>query len=270
MTEVSYSRNALPSKAAQGSYFYLLIDEQENFLTQESYVHYAYKILTAEGLQSMSDLSFDFDPAYQKLLLHGIMIYRGDSVINKLPRQFKTIQREESMDRFLYDGTLTTVINLTDIRVGDVIEYEFTRKGYNPVLKDKIDWRSDITYNIDYDKSFRRILMGDKGYEIKYFNTTEVPVMKSSERYTEYSWTAVRGRSKEYEDNTPGWIDPAASVQVSSFRDWNSVAKWAVDLFDVPESEVQALMKDVGVTFNERAPEGYALRVTRFVQNGFR
>lgn len=66
--KVDFDKNATPAPGQESSYYYLLVDDQENFTLQESYSHYVYKILTTEGVQQMSDLSFDFDPSYEKLM----------------------------------------------------------------------------------------------------------------------------------------------------------------------------------------------------------
>ncbi len=118
---VDFNKNATPAEGQESSYYYLLMDEQENVSTQESFIHYAYKILSNEGLQEMSDLNFEFDPAYEQLVFHAVAIHRNGSVVNQLPKDIRTIQREQSMDRNLYDGSLTAVINLTDVRVGDIV-----------------------------------------------------------------------------------------------------------------------------------------------------
>src|SRR5688572_20489195 len=95
-----------------GGHYYLLIDRQYNYSLQENFQHFAYKVLTNEGLQQMSDLSVDFNPAYQNLSFHSIKIFRKNEVIDNLKSaEIKTIQREESMDRFLYDGYKTAIIN---------------------------------------------------------------------------------------------------------------------------------------------------------------
>lgn len=146
----TFDKSAVPPAGQEGSSYYLLIDEQENISEQEYYTHYAYKILTSEGVQQMSDLSFSFDPAYEQLTLHALRIHRVGAVIDKLPKDIRTIQREQSMDRFLYDGSLTAVINITDVRVGDIIEYSFTKKGYNPAYSGYVSRKVYFNYTVGF------------------------------------------------------------------------------------------------------------------------
>ncbi len=151
-------KDAMPSTGQESSHYYLLVDEQENITKQESFVHYAYKILTNEGLQQMSDLNVDFDPSYEQLSFHNVTIHRNGTRIEQLPKNIRTIQREQSMDRYLYDGSVTAVINLVDMRVGDIVEYSFTRKGYNPVYEGHISRKINFNYSMAYEKMFQRLV----------------------------------------------------------------------------------------------------------------
>jgi hypothetical protein len=47
---VDYDLNARPQEGEGSAVYYLLLDEQENIREQESFLHYAYKILSSEGL----------------------------------------------------------------------------------------------------------------------------------------------------------------------------------------------------------------------------
>jgi hypothetical protein len=115
---IEFDKDATPPVGQESGFYYLLVEEQENTPLQERYFRYAYKVLTSEGIQSMSDLSVEYDPAYQTLSFHNARVHRNGKIINQLPASIKTIQREERMDRYLYDGSLTAILNLTDIRVG--------------------------------------------------------------------------------------------------------------------------------------------------------
>src|SRR6187455_3041406 len=107
-------------KTSVGGYYYLLIEQQEHVRKQESFIHNAYKFMTSEGIQEMADININFDPIYQKILFHKLVIHRDGKEINHLDKNaIRTIQREQDMDRYVYDGSLTAIINLKDIRVGD-------------------------------------------------------------------------------------------------------------------------------------------------------
>ena len=50
------------------------------------------------------------------------------------PEQIKVLQRETQLESQIYDGRLSVVLLLEDLRVGDVLEYAYTLRGQNPVL----------------------------------------------------------------------------------------------------------------------------------------
>ena len=134
----SLRQDALPPAGQESGIYYLLLEKQEHVELQEVYHRYSYKFLSNEGIQQNADITVTFDPTYETLIFHDITIHRGSEAINKLPMRIKTIQHEESMDRFLYDESFTAVINLPDIRLGDVLEYSYTIKGFNPAIKGNV------------------------------------------------------------------------------------------------------------------------------------
>ncbi|MBT1707594.1 transglutaminase family protein [Fulvivirgaceae bacterium PWU5] len=268
---ITFDAAAVPPAGQERSVYYLLLDEQENFQAQESFTHYAYKILTSEGLQEMSDMSISFDPAYQQLIMHTLRIHRNGQVIDQMPRTFQTIQREQSMDRYVYDGALTTVVNMTDVRVGDVIEYAFTRKGYNPVHRDNIDRTFSLNYSQGVAKNFQRItLPAARTVTLKNVNTEQKPVITEANGTRTYTWTVENIPAVVTDENVPEWYNPYQVVLMSGFDDWTAVGRWASRLFTVSESDKKALYKAAGEQFTGGTKEEYTQQVIRFVQDEVR
>lgn len=269
--KVDFDKNATPAPGQESSYYYLLVDDQENFTLQESYSHYVYKILTTEGVQQMSDLSFDFDPSYEKFTLHTISIHRDGEVINQIPKEIRTIQREESMDRFLYDGTLTAVVNLTDVRVGDIVEYAFTRKGYNPIYGDYINRKIYFNNTFSFEKSYQKVIVpATNTFLFKYVNTTGEPQVKKDGDKVSYSWSFSRVPALISDNYEPNWYNPYEYVFISNFKNWSEVIAWASKNFYVSESDKQIVLKEISSKFKESTSEEYALQAIRFVQDEIR
>lgn len=267
--KVAFDSAARPAEGQEGSYYYLLLDEQENFSEQEFYAHYVYKIQTGEGIQQMADLSLSFDPAYEQLIVHAVSIHRAGRSLNKLPNTIRTIQREESMDRHIYDGSLTSIINLTDVRVGDIVEYAYTLRGYNPVHKDHIDRRFYL--DDTSAKLFHRIIVPDKLHvDVKHFNINVNPDIQKRNGQTVYTWERDNVTSPQSDDNTPGWYNPYEIGSVSSFTSWAEVNTWATTLFRVKESDKNFLKEAAKQQFKSSDAETYTRDVIRFVQDEIR
>ena len=117
---------------------YLLFDKQVNAATSEIFVRVVKEIVSEGGVQSGANLSFSFDPSYQELVVHQVSIQRGSERLERLdPAKFRMIQKETVLNRQVYNGTLSALLFLEDVRVGDRIEYAFTVRGFNPVLRGK-------------------------------------------------------------------------------------------------------------------------------------
>lgn len=268
---IDYNLNAMPENGQGAGFYYLLQDEQENTATEESYEHYAYKILTSEGVQDMSDLSFDFEPSYQQLILHEIRIIRNGQAINQMPKSLQVIQREQSLEYKLYNGTKTTIVNLKDVRVGDVVEYSFTLKGYNPVFKGHISrtYYFDTYYSVDI--SLKRILLpSSTNIRLKNFGkSTPELVVTESKGTKDYRWTRTKIKATEFEYSVPSWYDNNNMVMLSDFQSWQDVGNWARELFNVSADERRKIAS-MASTFRSADDEQYILDVIRFVQDDVR
>jgi transglutaminase-like putative cysteine protease len=272
VSSVAFDLSGTPAEGQSSSTYYLLADDQENTLTQEHYLHFAYKILTTEGVQEMSDLSYDFDPAYQKIIFHSLKIFRDGKEINKLTNDFQILQREQSMDRYLYDGSKTAVFNLKDIRKGDIIEYAFTRKGYNPVYNNHIATSIWVDYNVPMDKIFKRIILSStKKFIEKIVGKPPKYTKSENGNQVEYSWTISKSPGSDSESNTPDWYDESSRLKITDFSSWMQVAEMTAELFQVSEKEKSKLNEAITLLkFPEGNNEDFMLGAIRFVQDEVR
>ena len=268
---VTFNETAAPDVGQETGFYCLLIDKQEHVAREESYTHIAYKILTAEGVQAMSDLTFDFDPSYQILKVHSVRIHRGGQVLEKLPPSIQTIQREQSMDRYLYDGSLTAIINLTDVRVGDVIEYAFTKKGYNPVYEGHIGRKIYLTFGFAYDQLFERLIVpSSASLNLEYRNADVKPKVTTSGNEKEYTWSIKRMNAMVPDNNIPAWYDGNHYVMLTDYDSWGQVALWASRHFEVTPGELKDLKQRMSGQFNLDDRRKFTLNAIRFVQDEIR
>lgn len=261
----------MPPDDQKSSYYYLLLDEQENVPSQEYFIHYVYKILTNEGLQEMSDITVQFDPSYEELTFHQVVVHRDGKIIHQIPQVIETIQRESDLEKSLYDGTLTALIHLKDIRVGDVIEYSLTRKGYNPIYENFISRQVSLNYNIPIDKIFQRLLVPSTlALTFKNINTTKDPISKKTNGLTEYRWELENIPGHIADKNLPDWYNPYETVQITNFKNWADVAAWAQRRFAVSPAEKNELTKQITTHIKSNTPEKIIEEAIRFVQDDIR
>ena len=190
-------------------YQYLLIDFQENLIKESVFRHYAVKILNSEGVQSLSDISVSYDPAYQKLDFHKIVIIRDGVEIEKLKSAvIQNIQRETNMERSLYDGSKSAIINLSDVRAGDIIEYSYSITGFNPVNKGHYATSLYQQYTSPVNQIYNRVITNEtKPLNYKAYDGAVKPTINKQNSETEYTWQINGLEHKLYDSNVPYWYD---------------------------------------------------------------
>jgi len=68
-------------------------------------------------------------------LVHHLRVIRDGQTEDRLKTTpVKVIQQERDLDRHMLNGELTALWVLEDIRVGDVVDYAYTQRGWNPAL----------------------------------------------------------------------------------------------------------------------------------------
>jgi hypothetical protein len=100
----------------------LLLDQQIHAGKEEHYRRVVRVLLNENGVQNGSRLSLPFDPTYQTFQLHSVKIWRNGQALNKLkPDEVKVIQQEKELSWHLYNGSVSVLLFLEDVRVGDII-----------------------------------------------------------------------------------------------------------------------------------------------------
>lgn len=239
----------------------------------ERFHHHVSKIRSSSGLEKASQLELDFEPSFQKLIIHYIRIRRGDQTIDALNlREIKVIQKETELNQRLYNGTLSAIIFVRDVRVGDAIEFAYSINGENPILGGRF---ADVLTLCSYDPidHLRYRLLWPEGRKLNLKNqkTDLQPVVQPSGLETAYIWERNNIPALEVEDNTPEWYDPVPSVELSEFVSWGEVAKWAVPLYQLKTPLSPELKKQIEKWRSEqRTPEARVLTALRFVQDEVR
>jgi Domain of Unknown Function with PDB structure (DUF3857) len=268
----NYNDNRLDHEAEDG-YFDVYYEKQVSLGEQSVFIKRAMKIITEAGIQNNSEISVSFEPSYEQLIFHSIRIIRGNEIINHLNlSKIKTIQQEKELNRHLYDGSLSAVLFLEDVRKGDIIEYSYTLKGFNPIFKNKYADTYDADFRVPVGSLFYRLVV-PKGRQviIKNNNTGVKPAIQSGINETVYEWRLNQIKPVRLQDNIPSWYDPYSIIMVSEFKSWKEVNSWAMELFPPINDISPALQKKIADIKKEHtAPEDRVLAALRFVQDDVR
>jgi transglutaminase-like putative cysteine protease len=266
------AEDTIPAGEISNGAYFLLIDRQFNEFTKQVYYHYGYKVVTEQGVQNSSEISIDYMPAYQKFFLHNIRIIRnGNLLTSGVTSQIKEIQQERDLDNHIYDEAMTVYIVLKDVRPGDVIEYDFTIEGFNPIFGSNIYLRFSPNLSYTLPHFYYRILKQSREVKYKYYNNAPLPqVIRSSDR-EEWVWDYRNNKPVEQEDYMPEWYSNYPIVEISSFTSWKGVEKWGMEVFDNTEKLGDGFISEIDSIIT-RYPEleKQVIAAVRFVQKQIR
>lgn len=227
------------------------------------------KVLSPRGVQNASELSLDFDPSFQRLVLHDISILRRGERIDALePDAIRVIDKEDDAAQRIYDGERTALIFLKDVRPDDVIDYSWSIEGTNPILGGRFTEELDLSSGVP-SRLIRHRLLWPAHRNIRWIGDNPRST-RTGDTY-ELVWEARDVEALDVEDEIPRWYQPWRSVQLSEFTSWHEVALWADAMFQLDErsqAEVQALAERLR---GEHATRDAQLTAAiRFVQDDIR
>lgn len=258
-------------RAAAGS-LYLLIDEQTRVGqgTVERYVHRARRVLSANYEGESADIRIIFDPSFERLTLHGVWRVRDGQRQEVLhPAKVNVFQRENDLLHRRYDGALLVEPFIADVQAGDVLEVAYSIHGVSPLLGGRYTGRFDVEFDTPVVHWRQRLLWPvERPLEIVYHGTSLRSSQSEAKDVRECVWElwdlpAVK------QGNGGTRVRPFAWVQLSEYKAWKEVARWAARLFAVParspqvEQVAQRLMKTP-------SEEERFLAALRFVQDEVR
>jgi hypothetical protein len=253
---------------------YLLVDAQTRVADQAAYNRLTYRITSNTGLQEGSQITLSFDPDYQSLDYHFVRIIRAGQIIDRFDlAALKIIQQEGELDRHLYNGRLTALLILNDVRVGDIVDYAFTRKGFNPIFGEHYIDNFSATWSIPVRHQRYRLLMsGQRTINGQVFGHHELKSLTiPGSSGNEYVWEGRDLTRAVIDDDTPAWYPSYAFQELTEFTSWRQVAEWALPLYDLAGTQTPELAaKAEELTRGETILEKKVLALLDFVQRDIR
>lgn len=272
INNINYINSKQEGEAEDGCYD-VAYEKQVCLTEQAKYYKKTLKILSETGVENNSEVSIDFDPSYQGLILHRVQVIRDGVSINKLElAKFKTIQQESDLSAHLYNGTLTALLLLEDVRKGDVIEYSYTIKGSNPIFNNRYCDLFDTRFTVPLGNIYYKVVTpANKKINIKCTGGTVNPAIKQTQNGTEYEWRLTEIAPLRVDKRIPSWYDPFPMILISEYDSWNEVNKWAASLFPANVSLSAGLQKKIDNIRNTNASnEARTLAALHFVQDEIR
>ena len=259
----------------EGIYFRVVESQTRHIKASpdELYVRRALEVVSAQGMEYSSSFNIDFDPTYQTVELHEIKVVRNNQTLDKKSSaNISVIQREKRMDALIYDGRLTANVIIDDVRVGDVVEYSYSRVGRNPIYGNTLSISRQTNYSVPVQQLNIRLVTDNNTYlESKSLKTNSEIVKKEIGLFDEYSVRDENTKVIRYEANTPKWFDPYGKVYFTELASWGEVVDWVLPLYDEVISTNAEVNKIAGdIKANNRESSDQISAALQFVQNEIR
>jgi lipoprotein NlpI len=201
------------------------------------YVRRALMINDAAALSSAGQISIAFVPQYHKLKLHVVRVIRkGENLDRTTSSTVRFLQRETALEHGVYSGEVTASVLVSDLRVGDTLEFAYSLHGQNPVFGGK--FAETASWDQASPTTLRRIVLNHPvGRQISW----RVIGDRQSKPVVPTATTRDGMRKLVFEERSMGKIDLEPStppdypayrrVQFSEFSGWDDVVAWAGRLF---------------------------------------
>jgi hypothetical protein len=98
-------------------------------------VHRAIQVNNSASLGHIGQYPLYFVPQYQRIELHRLRILRGNESLDRLKQvNVRFLERETGLESGIYSGTVTAMLLIEDVRVGDTLHLVYSLHGDNPVF----------------------------------------------------------------------------------------------------------------------------------------
>ena len=227
--------SAAPTKGGTGVR-YLLVDRQISLLdaTPRHYTRIVMQPLDVQAVQAAAQLYVIFNPDYQKFELHAVRVTRNGKTVDRTAQvKFELLQRETKLEQQLYDGEVSAVAILSDIRVNDIIEFERSVIGENPIFQGRFAVLAPMLGPAVAETYRLRLVHPDNRKFTLRAPAFARETTESADGQVVRSVLARNVKAFSDDQDRPAWFDPQSWVEISEYQDWKEVSRWAGELFKV-------------------------------------
>ncbi|WP_090296402.1 DUF3857 domain-containing transglutaminase family protein [Flagellimonas zhangzhouensis] len=260
-----------PEDGLYGGAHVLLYTEQVHVDREEAYIKNVAKAVEYSGIQNISSVVADYDPSYQELRFHRIDVIRNGETINRLNQQdIQTARRETNAESYIYDGSISAFVNIPDVRIGDIVVYSYSVKGFNPIQKNKFSTSFVLNSTQPIDRISAHIFT-KRALHYKMLNSDLVADVKVSNGINHYKWAQEEVPAILMEEQTPAWYIQNETVLVTEYDSWEQVIDWGKNIFTFNEPLSQELQRTISKIETNNKTEGNRIKsALSFVQNEVR
>ncbi len=199
------------------------------------YFHQIVRVMTPEGLPLLGNFGVAWQPKISSARVHMLKIHRGTLTIDLLGTggAFQVLRREANLERMQIDGTMTAVMPVADLRVGDELELAWTLDQQNPVLGGLNESQQVFGAGPTFDAFYLRYSW-PKTRQVKWAAGMSLPKPVVIDAASDRGFVIDRQQFTvpPVPDGAPARFQRDGIVEVSEFNDWRAVVNTMLPLYE--------------------------------------
>ena len=238
----------------------------------ETYFDQVYQPLTAAALEEAGRFQFVFSPEFESLSIHRVDVLRDGKWTTRLdPERITLARRETEFESDMATGAVTALLDLADIRVGDVVRVTYSIKGSNPVLAGLEDDEFSVGWNSPILRRHLRVLF-DKAAQPAIQRDPALPKghLVQTSQGQEYVEEEADLPGVSNEGDYPAWFSPFPLEEVGLKHTWADIAHWASALYPPSKPLPSDLMERIAVWKRDADPATRTANALHAVQDEVR
>ena len=199
------------------------------------YTRYVRRPETPQATHEAERIEFDFDPATQVLLIHGISIFRDGELTNRAKfEEIEVIRRKADPDQGIYSGRITALVRLNKLRPGDIIDVESSILSDVKLFPRHCWFSENLEHPLPVGHQYFSLI--SKNHELFKISVSENgPNTAYTEEETEWgllkTWTKGNSPPLDLPPLLPAGFNPFKNISISSFQSWGAVAAEIAELW---------------------------------------
>ena len=189
----------------------------------------AFRIQSAEILRNWSDMTFEWQPDRDDLIIHSIAIIRDGKPIDLLAQGLKlnVLQREKDFEERAIDGRLTATAPIEDLRVGDTVRFSTTLVERSTVLKGNGEALLDLAADPAPIRSGSVRILWPKDLPIKWksFGKGIAPTESDKDGYHVLTQSYPLVKQDEMPQDAPLRFRRTPGIELSTFASWTDLSR---------------------------------------------
>ncbi|KRC81415.1 DUF3857 domain-containing protein [Sphingomonas sp. Root241] len=199
------------------------------------YTDQATRVVSTQTMRDLGTVTLPWQPDAGDLIVHRAEIIRGGEHIDLIAagQRFQVLRREEQLEQWQLNGTLTATMTVEGLRVGDVLRLSYSVTSKDKALQGNVQTAIPLIAAPGRAKFARARLSWPVGTELKWRGYADGLAPKVVERggFNEIEIALPLAKPAELPDDAPARYRKLSILEATSFADWSAVSKVMAPLY---------------------------------------